>query len=67
MLSMGLGASVGSGLTSLFGEQTGSSLLGFKLSFVCVGVVTLVSAAIFRRIQEAPATRTRPGHAVAHR
>ncbi|SMF99655.1 DHA2 family efflux MFS transporter permease subunit [Burkholderia singularis] len=67
MLSMGLGASVGSGLAALFGTQTGSTLLGFKLSFICVGAITLASAAIFWRVHESRASRTPPNHAVAQR
>ncbi|MDE1180441.1 multidrug transporter subunit MdtD [Paraburkholderia sp.] len=55
MLAMGLGVSIGGGLVSLFSDQWGSAALGFRMSFVCVGVITLVSALIFRRIEVTPA------------
>jgi MFS family permease len=54
MLAMGLGVSIGGGLVNLFSAQLGSPAMGFRLSFVCVGVITLVSALVFRRLEEAP-------------
>jgi EmrB/QacA subfamily drug resistance transporter len=55
MLAMGLGVSIGGALVNLFGAQWGSPAAGFRLSFVCVGAITLISALIFRRIETAPA------------
>ena len=57
MLAIGLGVSIGGGLVNLFSAQWGSAALGFRLSFVCVGVITLVSAWVFRHLDEAPVTR----------
>ncbi|APR37761.1 multidrug transporter subunit MdtD [Paraburkholderia sp. SOS3] len=50
MLAIGLGVSIGGGLVNLFTDQWGSAALGFRLSFACVGAITLVSALVFRRI-----------------
>ncbi|MFM0304933.1 DHA2 family efflux MFS transporter permease subunit [Paraburkholderia sediminicola] len=63
MLAIGLGVSIGGGLVNLFTAQWGSAALGFRLSFVCVGVITLVSAWVFRHLDEAPVTREVPGQA----
>nr|WP_127837920.1 DHA2 family efflux MFS transporter permease subunit [Paraburkholderia fungorum] len=63
MLAIGLGVSIGGGLVNLFSAQWGSAALGFRLSFVCVGVITLVSAWIFRHLDEAPVTREVRGRA----
>ncbi|WP_028222739.1 multidrug transporter subunit MdtD [Paraburkholderia oxyphila] len=57
MLAMGLGVSIGGALVSVFAHQWGSATLGFRMSFVCVGLITLASALIFRRIDEAPTVR----------
>jgi hypothetical protein len=43
---------------NLFSAQVGSAALGFRLAFVCVGVITLVSAWVFRHLDETPAART---------
>ena len=63
MLAIGLGVSIGGGLVNLFSAQWGSAALGFRLSFVCVGVITLVSAWIFRHLDEAPVARGVRGQA----
>lgn len=55
MLAMGLGVSIGGTLVKLFSDQWGSAIVGFRMSFVCVGGITLVAALIFRQIEEAPA------------
>ncbi|TKC86060.1 DHA2 family efflux MFS transporter permease subunit [Trinickia terrae] len=55
MLAMGLGVSIGGGLVKVFSAQWSSSAMGFRLSFVCVGVITLLSALVFRRIDNEPA------------
>ncbi|HZZ13698.1 MAG TPA: DHA2 family efflux MFS transporter permease subunit [Paraburkholderia sp.] len=57
MLAIGLGVSIGGGLVNLFSAQWGSAALGFRLSFVCVGVITLISAWVFRHLDEAPPPR----------
>jgi EmrB/QacA subfamily drug resistance transporter len=63
MLAMGLGVSIGGGLVNLFSAQLGSPAMGFRLSFVCVGVITLVSALVFRRLEEAPVVAATVGRA----
>ncbi|CAH2919033.1 MAG: Uncharacterized MFS-type transporter [uncultured Paraburkholderia sp.] len=57
MLAIGLGVSLGGGLVNLFAAQWGSAALGFRLSFVCVGAITLMSACVFRRLDSAPVVR----------
>jgi fucose permease len=54
MLAMGLGVSISGTLVKLFADQSGSTTFGFRMSFVCVGVITLIAALIFRRIEETP-------------
>jgi EmrB/QacA subfamily drug resistance transporter len=65
MLAMGLGVSIGGGLVKLFAAQLGSAAMGFRLSFVCMGVITLVSALIFRRLDEAPLATANVGRAAS--
>lgn len=60
MLAMGLGVSIGGTLVKLFSDQWGSAIVGFRLSFVCVGGITLIAALIFRRIEETPDLQTSP-------
>ncbi len=55
MLAMGLGVSIGGALVTLFADQWGTITAGFRMSFACVGAITLLSALIFRRIDESPA------------
>ncbi len=55
MLAMGLGVSIGGGLVQAFAAHGGSAQGGFKFSFVCVGAITLLSALLFRHIDNAPA------------
>jgi hypothetical protein len=47
----------------VFSTQWGSAELGFRLSFVCVGVITLVSAWIFRHLDDASGTTPVRGQA----
>jgi EmrB/QacA subfamily drug resistance transporter len=54
MLAIGLGVSIGGSLVQVFEGQFGSAALGFKLSFVCMGTVTLLSGLVFRRLDSAP-------------
>ena len=56
MLAMSLGVAVAGGLLGAFGGgavETGSlsTLTAFRWSFVCVGLVTLTSAAIFAQLE----------------
>ena len=53
MLAMGLGVSIGGTLVKRFSEHAGSSIFGFRMSFICVGGITLLAALIFRRIEDA--------------
>jgi MFS family permease len=50
MLAMGLGASIGGGLVSLLSDQLSSTQTAFRLAFVVVGLLTLASALVFRRL-----------------
>ncbi|MCC8391578.1 multidrug transporter subunit MdtD [Paraburkholderia sp. MMS20-SJTR3] len=63
MLAIGLGVSIGGGLVNLFNAQSGSAELGFRLAFVCVGVITLLSAWIFRHLDDPSGTRPIRGQA----
>jgi EmrB/QacA subfamily drug resistance transporter len=56
MLSMGLGVAVAGGLLGAFGgegagPQHVATLDAFRWSFICVGLVTLTSAAIFAQLE----------------
>ena len=55
MLAMSLGVAVAGGLLGAFGggDDVGhlGALTAFKWSFVCVGLVTLTSAAIFAQLE----------------
>ena len=55
MLSMSLGVAVAAGLLGAFGGADESGRLGvltaFRWSFVCVGLVTMTSAAIFAQLE----------------
>ena len=57
MLALGLGVSIGGGLVQAFAAHWGSTQGGFVFSFVCVGGITLLSALLFRRIDNAPPAR----------
>jgi EmrB/QacA subfamily drug resistance transporter len=57
MLAIGLGVSIGGGLVNVFTAHWGSAALGFRLSFVCVGVITLLSAWVFRHLDDPSGTR----------
>ena len=47
-------------IPALADRLTGGAALGFRLSFVCVGVITLLSAWVFRHLDEVPAPRAAP-------
>ncbi|HEY2023829.1 MAG TPA: DHA2 family efflux MFS transporter permease subunit [Paraburkholderia sp.] len=63
MLAIGLGVSIGGGLVNLLSAQWGSAALGFRLAFVCVGLITLVSAWIFRHLDDPSGARLMRGQA----
>lgn len=52
MLAIGLGVSISSALVRLFADVFGSTAAGFRMSFAIVGLITLSSALVFRRIHE---------------
>jgi EmrB/QacA subfamily drug resistance transporter len=54
-LAIGLGVSIGGSLVQVFQGEFGSAATGFKMSFVCMGVVTLLSGVVFRRLDREPA------------
>lgn len=53
MLAMGLGVTIGGGLVSVFAAHGGAAT-AFRIAFVVVGLVTLASALVFRRIDGEP-------------
>ncbi len=59
MLGVGFGVAVAGGLLSAFAEISGASgsLAAFRWSFVCIGTITLASAAIFWQLPDP----SRPG------
>lgn len=65
MLAISMGVAVAGGLLSAFGGgatyDQGNTLSAFRWSFVCVGLVTMASAAIFAQLEP---TRTIPESAV---
>ncbi|VVE28208.1 putative transport protein HsrA [Pandoraea cepalis] len=77
MLALGLGVTIGGQLLALFGQLAGQAgeggmggtVAGFRLTFVCVGLITLASAIIFRRVEDPAAggaqggSETRPASA----
>nr|WP_164707861.1 multidrug transporter subunit MdtD [Paraburkholderia phosphatilytica] len=67
MLAIGLGVSIGGGLVNLFTPHGGSAATGFRLAFICVGVITLISALVFRKLDteppQQPVRRTSPAAA----
>jgi EmrB/QacA subfamily drug resistance transporter len=68
MLAMGLGVSIGAGLVRVFAYEWGSTATGFRVSFACMGVITLLSALVFRRLDivrhpKSPALKTASGRA----
>jgi EmrB/QacA subfamily drug resistance transporter len=54
MLAIGLGVSIGGGLVNLFTDEWHSAALAFRLSFASVGVITMLSALVFRRLDDNP-------------
>jgi MFS family permease len=54
MLAIGLGVSIGGGLVNLFTDELHSAGMAFRLSFTCVGLITLLSALVFRQLDDDP-------------
>ncbi|KWR87143.1 multidrug transporter subunit MdtD [Cupriavidus sp. IDO] len=50
MLAIGLGVTIGGGLVTLFSGHLGTAGTAFRLAFLCVGVITLLSALVFRQL-----------------
>jgi EmrB/QacA subfamily drug resistance transporter len=51
MLALSLGVSVSGGLVGLFSHGPRADAMGFRLTFVCVGAITLLSTLVFRRLE----------------
>ncbi|CAJ0787911.1 putative transport protein HsrA [Ralstonia psammae] len=56
MLAIGLGVSIGGGLVSLFSVKLGVAAPAYRLAFFTMGVVTVLSAFIFRKLDAQPKT-----------
>lgn len=57
MLAMSLGVTIGGSLVGVFAHQFGSTGMGYRLAFACVGAITLASAWVFRHIDAKNTTR----------
>jgi EmrB/QacA subfamily drug resistance transporter len=51
MLALSLGVSLGGGMVGLFSHGPRADAWGFRLTFLCVGGITLLSTLIFRRLE----------------
>jgi len=54
MLAIGLGVTIGGGLVSLFSVKLGVAAPAYQLAFLTMGLVTVLSAFIFRRLDAKP-------------
>ncbi len=69
MLALGLGVTIGGQLLALFGHLAGQAgelgvggtVAGFRMTFVCVGLITLASALVFRRVEDPAAGPSHDG------
>lgn len=72
MLALGLGVTIGGQLLALFGHLAGQAggmdsmgvggtVAGFRMTFVCVGLITLASALVFRRVEDPAAGASHDG------
>jgi EmrB/QacA subfamily drug resistance transporter len=52
MLALGLGATIGGGLVGLLSGQFGSMAMAFRVTFIVVGTITLMSGIIFRWLDD---------------
>jgi DHA2 family multidrug resistance protein-like MFS transporter len=53
MLAIGLGVTIGGELVSLISGRTGAAALAYRLAFFCMGLVTVLSAQVFSRLESA--------------
>jgi EmrB/QacA subfamily drug resistance transporter len=60
MLAMSLGVTIGGSLVGIFARHFDSTGLGYRLSFACVGTITLLSAFVFRYLNAPSARNTQP-------
>jgi EmrB/QacA subfamily drug resistance transporter len=51
MLAISLGVSISGALVNVFAIHLGSTALGFRMAFACVGLVTLFATPVFRQLQ----------------
>ena len=65
MLAIGLGVTIGGGLVSLFTTHAGMGGGAYRLAFLTVGLITLASAAVFRRLDMAELEKGRGGRGAA--
>jgi DHA2 family multidrug resistance protein-like MFS transporter len=66
MLAISLGVTIGGSMVSLFSPGGEASVMGFRLTFVCVGTITLLSGLVFRRLDaDVLNGRARSGRAAA--
>lgn len=54
MLAIGMGVSIGGGLVSLFSVKLGVAAPAYRLAFFAMGLVTVLSGFIFRRLDDKP-------------
>ncbi|GAB7545038.1 multidrug transporter subunit MdtD [Cupriavidus sp. 8B] len=59
MLAIGLGVTIGGGLVSMFTAQLGVAGTAYRLAFFTVGMITLLSALVFRRLDAEPFDKSR--------
>jgi MFS family permease len=50
MLAISLGVTIGGTMVGMFSPEGHASVMGFRLTFVFVGVITLLSGLVFRRL-----------------
>jgi EmrB/QacA subfamily drug resistance transporter len=65
MLAIGLGATIGGGLVALFSSGMHDGTSAYRWAFACLGVVTLLSAAVFRRLDASTFRPPQPAARVA--
>ncbi len=63
MLAIGLGVTIGGGLVGVFAGGLGVPGAAYRLAFLCVGVITMLSALIFRRLDVRQLEKGRPAAA----
>ncbi|WP_144409984.1 multidrug transporter subunit MdtD [Cupriavidus basilensis] len=67
MLAIGLGVTIGGGLVSMFTAQMGVAGTAYRLAFFTVGMITLLSALVFRRLDVETLDKSRSPASVASR